>query len=389
MSRESSAARRVGLLVLAGLALSVATLMVLGDRQNLFARKNRYTVRFERVSGLAVGSTVQLNGVQVGHVRKIVLPSDQEIELLEVQITVDARYAARIRGDSQARIKTLGLLGDKYLELTSGSPDAPEIPPDGIIPAAPTTDVDRLAATGQDVVDNVAIIADQLAGVLGKIERGEGLLGRLLVDEETGERVSGQIDQTLDAVRRTAQGLDDRRGAVGRLLHDREMAERIAVSVERLESVLSKLDSGEGSLPALLSDPSTKERLDSILARLDEASENLAGVTGDLGRKDSEALLAKLLRDDEFGREVASELRGLLSELRQIAEKINRGDGSVARLLYDPSVAEAVDDILVGIDESRLLRWLVRNRQKKGIEVRYEDELDAQRAVGVEPEPLD
>jgi len=389
MSRESSAARRVGLLVLVGLALGIATLMVLGDRQNLFTPKNRYSVRFERVGGLAVGSTVQLNGVQVGHVRKIVLPSDQEIELLEVQITVDAKYAARIRGDSQARIKTLGLLGDKYLELTSGSPDAPEIPPGGIIPAAPTTDVDRLAATGQDVVDNVAIIADQLAGVLGKIERGEGLLGRLLVDEETGERVGGEIDQTLEAVRKTAQGLDDRRGAVGRLLHDRELAERIAAAVERLDSVLEKLDSGEGTLPALLSDGSTKERLDSILDRLDEASENLANATGDIGREDSEALLAKLLHDDEFGREVATELRGLLSELRQIAEKINRGDGSVARLLNDPSVAQAVDDILVGVDESRLLRWLIRSRQKKGIEVRYDDEVDAQRAAGVEPEPLD
>lgn len=389
MSRESSATRRVGLLVLVGLALGVATLMVLGDRQNLFARKIRYEIHFERVNGLAVGSTVQLNGVQVGHVDRIVLPSDMEEELLHVRISVDARYSARIRGDSQARIKTLGLLGDKYLELTSGSPEAPEIPPGGVIPAAATADVDRLAATGQDVVDNIALIADQLTGVLGKIERGEGLLGRLLIDEETGERVSGQIDLTLDAVRRTAQGLDDRRGAVGRLLHDHEMAERIAASVERLESVLTKLDSGEGSLPALLSDPSTKERLDSILARLDEASENLAGVTGDLGREDSEALLAKLLRDEEFGREVATELRGLLSELRQVAEKINRGDGSVARLLNDPSVAQAVDDILVGIDESRLLRWLVRNRQKKGIEVRYENEVDAQRALGVEPEPLE
>jgi len=92
--------------------------------QNLFTAKTRYLVRLVSVSGLQVGSQVQLNGVNVGSVERIVLPVDMGENLLEVWISVDSRYEQRIRRDSVARIKTLGLLGDKYVELTSGSPPA-------------------------------------------------------------------------------------------------------------------------------------------------------------------------------------------------------------------------------------------------------------------------
>ena len=388
MSRETAAARRVGLLVLAALAVGIAALTVLGDRQNLFVRKNHYLVRFERVNGLAVGSQVQLNGVHVGSVDRVVLPVDMGEQMLEVRVAIDARYAERIREDSQARIKTLGLLGDKYLELVSGTPAAPVVPDGGVIPAAPIADVDRLAATGQDVVEDIARVANQLSQILGGIERGEGMLGKILMDREAGERFSEQLDATMTAVRTTAETLDDRHGAIGRMLHDRELAARLAAAVERLESVLVKADEGDGLVPALLSDAAIKERVDRTLANLESASERLAAVTGKLAKDGSDALVPKLLDDEAFGREVAAELTALLRNLREITEKINKGDGSAARLINDPAFAEAVEDILVGINESRFLRWLIRNRQSKGIEQRYDAEVEELREQGVEPPPV-
>jgi len=390
MSRESVAARRVGLLVLVALAVGIAALAVLGDRQNLFVRKNHYRVHFEQVSGLAVGSSVQLNGVNVGSVEHVVLPVDMNEQMLEVQVAIDARYAERIREDSEARIKTIGLLGDKYLQVTSGTPAAPPIPDGGVIPAAAMTDVDQLAATGQDVVEDIARIASQLARILGGIERGEGVLGKLLTDKETGEELVGKIDSTLDAVRGAARGLNDRSGVVGRALHDRELAERLASAVERLDSVLAKADSGDGPLPALLSDGELKGRVERVLDHLEATTEHLAGIAGKLDRDGSQALATKLIEDEEFGRQVTTELTALLRNLREVAEKLNKGDGSAARLLNDPQFADALEDILVGINDSRMLRWLIRNRQKKGIEKRYDarrEELEAQGLAVPPPTP--
>jgi len=387
MSRESVAARRVGLLVLVALTIGIAALAILGDRQNLFVRKNHYSVQFERVSGLAVGSSVQLNGVNVGSVERVVLPVDMSAQTLEVRVAIDARYAERVREDSEARIKTLGLLGDKYLEVTSGTPAAPVVPDGGNIPAAPLTDVDQLAATGQDVVEDIARIANQLTRILGGIERGEGLLGKLLTDKETGEQLTEKLDSTLDAVRGAAQGINDRHGAVGRVLHDRELADRLASAVERLDAVLAKADSGDGALPALLSDGEMKARLDRILEHLDATTEHLAGIAGKLDKDGSGALATRLIEDEEFGRQVSSELTALLRNLREVAEKLNKGDGSAARLLNDPAFADAIQDILVGVNDSRMLRWLIRNRQKKGIERRYDAEQEKLEASGAAVPP--
>jgi phospholipid/cholesterol/gamma-HCH transport system substrate-binding protein len=369
-SRDAAAARRVGLLVLAALAVGAAALVVLGDRQQLFVPKHRYRIRLASVYGLTEGSTVQLSGVKVGSVERIVLPADMGENLLEVWIAVDARYEQRIRRDSVARIKTLGLLGDKYLEITSGSPTAPELAEGDDLAAAPMTDVDRLAATGEDAVNNIQRISSQLANILGKIERGEGLLGKLLIDEETSDRVSTELDATLAAVRKLAQGLDDRQGTLGRLVHDRAMAERLAQSIERLDALLAKADSADGLLPALLSDLEQKERFERALASFERASTKLAELADALAQEESEALLPKLVHDQEYGERVAGEIDRLLANLRQISEKINSGEGSAARLVNDETLARALEDVVIGVDDSRFLRWLVRNRRKRGEEVR-------------------
>jgi hypothetical protein len=54
--------------------------------------------------------------------------------------------------------------------------------------------------------------------------------------------------------------------------------------------------------------------------------------------------------------------------------KVNRGEGTAGKLISDPSVYESVNDILIGINESKLLRWLIRNRQQSGIQKRYDTE---------------
>ena len=129
---------KVGLLVLVAIAIFVGGIFLIGDRQQLFARKSGYSVRFSQTAGLARGGGVQLNGVNVGQVTNVILPTDVTEQQITIEISVDRRFEERIREDSVARIKTLGLLGDKYIEITSGSPDAPQIPVGGFIPPACT-----------------------------------------------------------------------------------------------------------------------------------------------------------------------------------------------------------------------------------------------------------
>ena len=188
---------KVGALVVAALAALAVSIFMVGERNNLFKRKNDYFVMFEAVGGLAAGSPVQLSGVTVGKVDRVVLPQAVDEKLLTVRISLDRHYGERIREDSVARIKTFGLLGDKYIEISSGSPGSRAVEVDGEIKASPPTDVDRLLVSGEDAVDNIVAISYSLRGILDRVNAGEGLLGELLMASESGERIKKSVVGTF------------------------------------------------------------------------------------------------------------------------------------------------------------------------------------------------
>lgn len=385
MSPNPSAARRVGLLLLVALALGMAAIFTVGERRNLFSAKNDYIIRFDSVSGLQPGSNVQLDGVGVGSVAKIDLSEDVRKNQIELRIRVEARFAGRIREDSMARIRTLGLLGDKYIEISSGTPKFPEVPEGGTIGTAPVADVDRLRASGEDLVNNVTRITEQLTNILSRMERGEGILGELTKDVEPNRKVTTEFIATLDSIRGMFDNFREGDGPLPRLLNDRALGEKLEGTVNRLDSLLAKTESGEGALSMLLTDTEQKARLERSLASIERTAANLETVTNSL--REERALLPKLLGDEAYGDKLSAELQSLIENLNRVAEKIDHGPGSAAQMLNDPALYQAMKDIVAGIDESAILRHLIRNRQKKGVEVRLEKGLDAAPAAPPSKQP--
>jgi phospholipid/cholesterol/gamma-HCH transport system substrate-binding protein len=363
---------KVGAVVLAALLALAAGIFLLGERSNLFALKNHYSIQFSSVAGLEAGNPVQLNGVVVGRVEDVVLPEQIEKERLTVWISLDRRFADRVREDSLARIKTLGLLGDKYIEISSGSSDSAAVPSGGRIPAAPATDVDRLVASGEDVVDNVAAISYSLRTLLERMERGEGLLGEMLSDSEEGRKTKQAVVDTFESLRRITSRIESGEGTLGALVMDRELSERVETSITSLETALTALDSGNGPLSALLHDEAMRSELENALASLGTASDTIESLASDF--KDGKGLLHRLLTDEEYARSLSDDLEVLLDNLRRVSSEIAEGEGSLGQIIRDPHLYQAIDDVVVGIDESRLLRWLVRNRQQAGIKKRYKEE---------------
>lgn len=378
MPRDRKREVKVGALVLAALALFAVGVFLIGDRTKLWALKNTYSVRFLSVAGLHTGNPVHLGGVHVGNVRRIVLPEDIEETELTVWISVDRRYAERIRADSVAHLRTMGLLGDKYIEITSGSPGEPVVPSGGRIASAPLTDVDQLLASGEDVVRNLVAISHSMVTILSRLEGGEGLLGELMVDSDTSRRMADSVVASLESLERVLGDIEAGKGVAGRLLRDDDLGDRFASAVERLEGVLVSVHDGEGLLAALISDAEMRDGFAATLGELERAAVDLRRVAGAL--EGGDGLLPRILNDEEYGRRVTEELEELVSNLNVVAERLHSGDGTAAKLLNDPDLYEAMNDIVVGVNESSLLRWLVRNRQKSGIRKRYEEEMEALRA---------
>jgi len=80
------------------------------------------------------------------------------------------------------------------------------------------------------------------------------------------------------------------------------------------------------------------------------------------------------LRDEQFSKEFTGNLRSFSKSLDSIGRKLDTGQGTAGKLINDPAIFDAASHLVIGIDESKLLRWLIRNRQRTGIEKNYNKE---------------
>jgi phospholipid/cholesterol/gamma-HCH transport system substrate-binding protein len=372
---------RVGLLVTVALAVLMIFLFFIGSEQKIFARKNEYEVRFDTVAGLAEGNPVRISGVTVGVVKDIQLPRDPKAKDVQISLMVDRKYAERIRGDSRARLKKLGLLaGDNYIDITPGSPRFDVLEPGSVIPAQRQTNVDQLISSGEDLVDNFVQISYSLKNVLARIDRGEGLLGELTTAPETKQRLTDTVLTTLNKTNALLAHVESGKGLVGKLVYDDQYAEQLTASLtssaQSLASITGHvqhdLDAGNGMLPALLSDPEGKKRVYDLVENLRTTSANLAAFSASM--KEGQGIVPRLLNDKAYGDQALTEFQQLVVQLNETVKKLNTGEGTAGKIINDPSLYESVNDILIGINESKMLRWLIRNRQGKGLEKRYDTE---------------
>jgi phospholipid/cholesterol/gamma-HCH transport system substrate-binding protein len=306
---------RVGTLVLAALVIAAVAIFLLGRQEHVWERKVSYTLHFARTNGLQKGAPVSLSGLPIGSVDRLHFATDPGATHIVVEVDVDANVAPRIRTDTKATIRTLGLLGDKYIELVPGTePTADAIPAGGIIPSVDPTDYEAIMGQSGDILENVLETTSALKDVLQTIQRGEGLLGAMVQNKEFGARTMDDMQHTLGSLRETSESLDrvlhgveQGNGVLGKMLGDQKLATSLERSVQNLERVTTRFDRGEGAAMRLVSDREYGEKL---LGKLDKASSDLADVAAKLN--EGQGTLGKLINDSKL----YDETRGLVHDVR-------------------------------------------------------------------------
>ncbi|MCM3874911.1 MAG: MlaD family protein [Thermoanaerobaculia bacterium] len=368
---------RVGVILFASFVLLAGAILFIGGTKGFFVRRTSYFARFPNSQGMVGGNQVRLAGVIVGAVRGIDVPRVPGQDLT-IHFDIERKYQHLVKTDSRAEIKTIGLLGDKYLEVTPGSTDKPDLEPDHEIMAFRGAELEKILAGSGDLVDNIVALSKSLKNILGRTEKGEGFLGEITSDSENGQALSRSLRQTLESVNGLMKDVRQGKGLVGRLLHDEKAAENVlgelgsaSASLNRILGNVEKgVATGEGLVPALLSDPEGKKKFFAMVGSLQATVDGLASFSKDL--KSGNGLLGQLVSNGDFSKEFLADLKKLSSHLANVAAKLDSGQGTAGKLIADPAVADAMNDILVGINESKPLRWLIRDRQRSGIRKRYE-----------------
>ncbi len=303
----------------AAAAIFSFTIFALGHGSRLFKRTGVLKAHFHRINGLQAGAPVTLSGVKIGAVDSISFPANPRADYVVVRMWIQNSALSRVHADSLARITTMGLLGDKFVELTPGSPAAPPVRPAAVLEARDPIDYEALLqnrGTG-DLIMNVMTIAQSVRSLLDQIETGHGLLSVLL---KGGPTRPGEPQLTLADVHK----------AFGSL-------ERLSSDMSRM---IGKINRGEGLAGAMLSDRTNGRRLlagvERAMASMIDTSRKLNALADRFNR--AQGTVPRLLEDKQYADELLANLRESSGNLRGILRKINSGQGTVGLAVNDPAL---------------------------------------------------
>ena len=209
MARRRARDLTVGAVFALALIVLALTVMTVGSDSSMFVKKAHFRVVFPNATGLVPGSPVKMAGVHIGTVSEIQLSTDPSISGIDVRVGVIPAYASRIRQDSRAALRILQLLsGEKFVEISAGSADQPELPRGSVI--EPVQDPEILAQAAM-AAENINAITVSLTHILAKLESGETLLGQMITDPEFGREGLDHLARTLENVQRLTQAASETR----------------------------------------------------------------------------------------------------------------------------------------------------------------------------------
>ena len=306
MPDRSRLAIIVGSFVLASLAALALVIVSLSSQERPFADRYRLVAHFDNVQGLIANAPVWLAGTQVGRVESVTLSVRESGEsAVEVELRIDTEVASRIRADSTASIGTIGLLGDRYVEVSLGSPRTEMLGDGDEIRAIDPVNISAVIDSGASALDNIASLTGNLNAVLADFESGEG-------------------------------------GA------------KLASSVGSVGDIVNQIQDGDGLLHSLIYDEyegSGVESIESSLATLEDILNEIAR---------GEGLLHSLIYEEVTDQEVVAEALDVGSRLNKILAKLDEGEGTFGLLLNDPTLYEDLKRLVGGAQRSAVVRTLIR-----------------------------
>src|SRR5450432_3866142 len=228
---------KVGAFVLAGLTAIGAVIFLIGDEREIFKSKLPYNTEFEDVQGLRRGSPVRMGGVDVGTIVGVDYGKDAGDKNIHVRLAISVDDARRIRIDSVATIEGKGLLGDKMIVVSVGSPDKPALPEGSAIQSKSADDIGQM-------MSRLSNISGQVEKVVNNLERTTSSL--------SDEKFQGNIRDSVASLASILGSIEHGDGYVGKLLHDPAEAQRLSHLMANLEQTSSELERTTASVNQIL-----------------------------------------------------------------------------------------------------------------------------------------
>lgn len=296
-----STAAKVGAFFLIVLAIVALFIWRIEDLRIGRGPSRRVTVQFKDVAGLNEKTGVRVAGVRVGKVSKIRLVEGKAL------VDIDLDRDVELRQGASASIESLGLLGEKYVELVPGPFGAPPLPDNSVIVGGMPVSFDEITKLARDIEVDIKEITKSLKESIGGPE-GEERLASMV---ENMRAISEQVRAIVES---------NRAGVAETVANFREFSVAMNELVARLDSLIA---SNQGNVTEGLSN------IREISEKLDTTADNLNQITGRI--KEGEGTVGKLVQSDETHKN----LNDALVAVKEGVAGLNKAIGAIGRTKID------------------------------------------------------
>jgi len=300
---------KVGVVVTTALMVILLTVFFAGNIESLFSPKINIFAEIKDVRGLRNGSPVWFAGVEVGSVKNIRL--HPEYGTL-VTLSVNKSATEFVRKDSVATVMTMGLLGDKYVEISNGIHESEIVKAGDIIKGKVQLEIKDIVDATAESLAKVTTIVAQLGHFIDKIDKSQGSLGKFVNDPS----LYNNLTASTKALSASLKEYETSNGSLRQFIKDPALYAKMSDAASSLSEFSRKLNQDNGSLQKLLSDPSMYNNLDKASHQL---SEVLSGIESGKG------VAGTLVKDEELAQQVKESMTGLnqvVLELKELTKDI-------------------------------------------------------------------
>lgn len=241
MRRKMDIEMQAGIFLFIGLMAAMITILMMGGGQSLFAKTYKIHLEVSDTAGLGKGAVVRSGGVKIGVVDNI--DFSESYENVRITLKIDDSARQRIKEDSIVQLQTQGVLGDKYIEISGGSPGAAALAEGGTIGVSQGKDLSAVFAEGSDAMKLLKENLANLKVVTGALARRQQM-----------ENILGNLNETTANL-----------AQITKKLNSSNAMENLGATMKNLQAVTDKMKNGEGTIGALMSDASLYEDLKNLI----------------------------------------------------------------------------------------------------------------------------
>ena len=281
------------------------------------------------------------------------------LQNIVVSAQIKSEYRDWLKRDSNISLGSIGLLGDKYIEISLGRSNEPPLVVEEERPGwlrTTTEQVVLITGTTQpgfqelitgadDVLANLSLLSEKVNSILSPISEGEGSLSEFIGNTSFYENLNQAVVKATETVDQATQLIQDFRegeGTLAKLVQEEEVYDKINAATGHLQNVLAQINRGEGSLGKFIKDPSIYEKGESMLASIESITRRMNQGEGTLGKLSTDVQLYENLDQslERFaafvdGIQEGEGTLGLLAKDEKLYENLNQLSSEMVKLLYD------------------------------------------------------